>query len=261
MRASLSADARAMNVQADLGGAFGSADARVDACLRAALPPGCRNLSLRGFEYIYRTSARISLLSDAAFHQVRLLEREGELEARFVCVPRQSRDVFRVVEMSNPLTAPLLAGPVDVYVGDDFLLTSATEDVPAGARLSMGLGVEQRIKVARNTAFEEKSGGIVGQKLELRHRIDIEIDNRMPRPARIEVRERVPITREGDDDVTVQVGRVEPPWRAWEDDDALGGAYVWDVRLDAEQTSQLRAEYTVKLASKNELVGGNRRES
>ena len=63
--------------------------------------------------------------------------------------------------------APLLDGPIDVYVGDDFLTTGAVSDVPPGGELRLGLGVEQGIKVARNARFREKTGGLMGGRLDL----------------------------------------------------------------------------------------------
>ena len=53
----------------------------------------------------------------------------------------------------------LLAGPADVYLEDEFLVTSPIRTVPAGAKLTVGLGVEEGLKVARNTHYDEVSKG------------------------------------------------------------------------------------------------------
>src|SRR5690606_38472068 len=146
-------------VEVDLDATWRSIAERVATLDAAALPPGCRPPAPSGFDYVYRADGRLRTPSDGAWHQLALSRRDGAATARFVIVPRESRDAFRFVEMDNPLDAPLLDGPIDVHVGDDFLMTSAVREVPPSGVLRLGLGVEQRIKVARNTRFKEKSGG------------------------------------------------------------------------------------------------------
>ena len=54
--------------------------------------------------------------------------------------------------------------------------------------------------------------------LRLVHAVTIDVENLSPRPIDIEVRERIPVTREGDDDVEVTLGKVEPAWERWTPD-------------------------------------------
>lgn len=103
--------------------------------------------------------------------------------------------------------------------------------------------------------------------LRLVHAITIDVENLSARAIDLEVRERVPVTREGDTDVEVTLGRVEPAWERWTPDaDAarearLRGGYRWKLGVPPAQKRTLRASYEVKIANKHELVGGNRRES
>ena len=82
----------------------------------------------------------------------------------------------------------------------------------------------------------------------------------------LEVRERLPVKREGDDDVEILPGKVDPPWERWTPDagapraQRLRGAYRWKLAVPAGAKKKLEARYEIKIASKLELVGGNRRE-
>jgi hypothetical protein len=102
--------------------------------------------------------------------------------------------------------------------------------------------------------------------LKLVHAITIEVENLSPRPVDLEVRERVPVVREGDDEVEVAIGRVEPAWERFTPDpdapadDRLRGGYRWRVPVATASKQLLRAGYEVKISGKHELVGGNRRE-
>ncbi len=252
-----------LHVEVDLTAALRLIEQRAAAVDQAALPVGCSPPSVSGFDYVYRADGRLDAPSDGVFHNLSLLSREGDARARFVVVPRESRDAFRFVEMDNPLDTPLLDGPIDVFVGGDFLMTGALAEVPEGGVLRLGLGVEQRIKVSRNARFAEKSGGLMGGKLDLLHDVEIEVDNLLPRSAEIEVRERLPVLREDEDDIRFEMGEVSPRWTEWEPEDQpeLEGGRRWQLEIPAGEKRRLRASYSIRIASKHELVGGNRREA
>lgn len=252
-----------IELEVDLGAALAEVAERAEAVHEASLPPGCAPPAPSGFDYAYRAVGRLDVPSDGVFHGVTLRRERGEARPRFVVVPRESRDAFRYLELDNPLDAPLLDGPIDVFVGGDFLLTSAVDEVPRGGVLRLGLGVEQRLKVSRNARFSEKTGGLMGGRLDLLHSIEIELENLLTRDAPVEVRERIPITTADEEkDITVEEGEVVPRWAEWEPEEqpTLKGGRRWDVVVAAGEKKTLRASYAIRIASKHELVGGNRRE-
>jgi len=62
--------------------------------------------------------------------------------------------------------------------------------------------------------------------------------------------------------VRVDVDRVSEGWAAYEPEDGapVEGAHRWVVTLSPGQKRTLGLSYTVRIPSKHELVGGNRRE-
>jgi len=185
----------------------------------------------------------------------------GSPTPRYISVPRETQDVFRVVALRNPLDAPLLPGPVDVYVGGRFALASSVEVTPPRGRVELGLGVEQAIKIARNVSFEEEASGLLKRSLELQHSVKVEIKNHLPRPATVEVRERLPVTREGESDVEVMERAVDPAWDDLKQEvPLLRGGRAWKVEVPAGGERTLRASYAIRIPQNHEIVGGNRRE-
>ena len=231
------------------------------------VPTGCQLAWSEAFDYAYPAAARVDVRSDGDFHSIPLADKRTGCEPRYVVVPRESTDVFRTASVENPLEAPLLPGPIDVYLRGDFLLTTRLELTPARGRFTLGLGVEQAIKVARNTRYREESTGLMGGALLLHHHVSVDIRNNLPRPAPIEVRERIPVSQEADDDVEVKLAQASPSWEEWEQDKAspgepeLKGGHRWRVTVPAGGKQELRADYDVKISAKHELVGGNRREA
>jgi uncharacterized protein (TIGR02231 family) len=218
------------------------------------------------YDYAFASDGAVDVASDGAWHSVALTARAGSAKVRHVAVPREQQDVFRVAEVTNPFDGPLLPGPIDIYDRGQFLVTSEVDYTAPGGHVEVGLGVDPAVKVARNAEFHEEAAGMLRGALRLVHAISIEIDNTSQRAVDLEVRERVPVTREGDDDIEVTLGRIDPPWEAWAPDPEspgarrLRGGYRWRVSVPAATKKLLRAGYEVRIPAKSELVGGNRRE-
>lgn len=232
--------------------------------LQLSLPEGhVAAETLDGFDYAYHGELPMDIPSDGAFHSIPLLSREAKTDLSFILVPRESQDAFRYASFTNPLEAPLLEGPVDIYVANDFLLTSSLDVVAPRGTARLGLGVEQALKVARNTRFREESSGLIGKQLELKHDIEIEVTNHLARKADIEVRERIPFpARASKDDVEVRIDRVEPAWEDLKQEKSpIKGGHRWSCSVEPGQTMSFLVKYTIVIPEKREIVGGNRRES
>ncbi|MBD2744616.1 DUF4139 domain-containing protein [Coleofasciculus sp. FACHB-1120] len=235
-------------------------------CLWMMLPPG--GIHVRdvagSFDYAYSADGRIDVPSDVQFHSVALTSNSTDIDLRYIVVPREDTNVFRIAQLRNPLQAPLLAGPADVYVDGEYILSTNIATVPPKAQMELGLGVEQAIKVSRNTVYEEvRSGETIVSFNELRHKIKIDINNYLPRVAKIEVRERLPIPQEGAK-VDIHCDRVSPPWEKYEQQERnspIKGGYRWQVEVPAKEETTLSVDYIIKTFVDSELIGGNRRES
>lgn len=214
------------------------------------------------YDYRYDAEGLVDVPADGRIHAVPLFARSAPVATTLVVVPRESDQAVRVAEMRNPLDAPLLAGPAEIYLDDEYLVTSPIRTVPPGADLKIGLGVEEALKVARNTHFEEEATGLLGGGAAFHHRIDIELANRLASAVKVEVRERVPTKDEDDKDVEIAVAEPSPAWEDYDQGDVslIRGGRRWKLTIGAGETKKIHWSYTVKIDAKNELVGGNRRE-
>lgn len=232
----------------------------------AAPPEGTHDVrqSAGHFDYSYETDATVDVPSDGRAHSISVGSREASADMRYVVVPRENPHVYRVALLENPMHAPLLPGPAELYVGDEFILSTQLPLVPPKGEFRLWLGVEQAIKCARNTRFrEERSGTKVVAMTELHHEIDIELSNRLAREIKCEVRERIP-QPDTEAEVVVEEKSIKPAWELYEQLERhapIEGGRRWQVSIPAGQTATLNASYVVKIYANNELVGGNRREA
>lgn len=256
--------ARAIAVEGDFMGAVAAASARAETSFE--LPRDTIDVrSVAGyFDFVYLADAEVDVPSDGTFHSIPLGTRHAKAELKYVVVPREEPHVYRTAHVTNPTDGPLLPGPVEVYVGGEFVLTTVLPTVAAKGEFLLGLGVEQAIKCARNTRFEEKrSGSKVVATNDLWHTLEIELVNHLDKSAECEVRERIP-QPDVDAEVVVEEGEVRPPWEAYTQEELgapLRGGRRWKVVVPPGRSLKLEAKYAVKIYANNEIVGGNRRES
>jgi hypothetical protein len=215
-----------------------------------------------GFDFSYQAEAPVDLVGDGAFHSVPVFAIDLQPSIDYVCTPRESQQVFRTAHMTAAGRA-LPEGPADVSVGGDFLHTTPLRGVTPEGILSLGLGVEQSIKVSRNASFKEGTSGLMGGTTELTHSVTVEAVNHRAQGVMLEVRERLPQPApEHKDEMKVLLGTVQPPWESFVPDEnpSLASAYRWKLPLPAGHKASATMTYIVEMASKNELQGGNRRE-
>ena len=213
------------------------------------------------FDHQYEASARCDVASNARVQRVTLQGVEAEAETRFRTVPREQNDVFREAVLRNPFDVPLLSGPVDVFVDDALLAQSRITFIDRGGTLRLGLGVEERVRVARNARVDESTAGLLGGSTAIDHVVSIDLSSSLGRAVRVEVVDRLPVT----DDKDIEVALTASQPRAENYDQADLGVPVRGglrFRVDVPPGGRAHVEfaYRVKLPAKSEVVGGNRRE-
>jgi hypothetical protein len=230
-----------------------------------ALPVGIRAPQPGVYDYAFASDGRLDVPADGAWHQVAVVARAAPVAVAHVVAPAVAPEVYRVATLTNPLDAPLLAGPVDVYERSELVITATIDETPPGGAVAIGLGVDPVVKTARNARYREEVAGVLRGSLKLVHDVTVDVENLGARAIQLEVRERVPIPAPELDEVEVAIERVTPMWEAWRPEPrpgepALRGGHRWQIAVAPGERKTLRVEYAIKIAGKHELVGGNRRE-
>jgi Domain of unknown function (DUF4139)/N-terminal domain of unknown function (DUF4140) len=215
------------------------------------------------FDYRFDTAAPVDVAADGSWHTVPVCEVPVELASEYVCVPGVDQSVYGTVLLTNTSGHALLAGPADVTVDGEFVLTAPLPTLAPGEVRRVGVGVAQSVRVARRTHMRESTAGLRGGTTVLDHTVEIEVANRLPHRALVEVRERVPVAT--DKDVRIEEHPATPPWTAGErpldgqDGTYVRGARVWRVELEPGRTVTLTGGYEIRIPAGKALVGGNRR--
>lgn len=220
--------------------------------------------AINSFDYRYDAAARVDVPSTGKWVLTPVMVCEVGLTPEYVAVPSVEAKVYRTLSVANRSTHALLPGPVDVTSGDQFLMTTQLPAIAPGAAQShrLGLGVEEAIKISRKTHFNETTAGFLGGSTVLPHDIEIEVSNRLPTAAMIEVRERVPWPTGSEPDLKVEEKSATPAWEKIEtpiDGEIVRGARRWRITVQPGATQTLTAQFAIRMPSDRMLVGGNRR--
>jgi hypothetical protein len=213
------------------------------------------------FDYCYDAVGRGDIPSNGRPHRVHVQAGEGPAKPRFRTAPRESTDVFREALIENPMGTPLCAGPMDVFLDGALVTTTESAAVDRGGVFVVGLGVEDRIRVARNARIEESSAGLLGGSTHVDHIVTVDITSSLGMSVNIEVLERIPVT--DDKDVTIKVTSAEPEPEVYDQSDMgapIRGGRRFRVDVAAGGKAKVAYGYRIKLSAKSEIVGGNRRE-
>ena len=217
------------------------------------------------FDHRYDAAGLVDVPANAQPHRVTLGTAEAGGRSRLRAVPREDEAVFREVELDNPFDAPLLGGPTDVFFDGALLTTSRIAPVGRGGAIVLGLGVEDRVRVARNVSVEESTHGLLGGTTEVLHTVTLEVASSLGAATPLVVVDRFPVT--DDDDVSVELVSSTPRAMRYKqlDRDASGahllrGGLRWDLTLEPGAKHTLSFRYEVTLPSKRVLQGGNRRD-
>ncbi|MDX2935008.1 DUF4139 domain-containing protein [Streptomyces ipomoeae] len=214
--------------------------------------------SAGSFDHRFDATARADIPSDGTWHTVTVGEIPVGLRTEYLCVPSVEQTVYATLVLSNATDQALLAGPVEVTVDDDFLLTTALPTLAPGGVRRVGLGPAEGIRVTRRTNLHESTSGLRGNTTVLDHRVHVELANRLARPVTVEVRERVPVTSEPDVRIEERADWAAPEEGTGPDRHAPG-TRVWRLDLPAGATAALDGGYEIRIPTGKALVGGNRR--
>ncbi|MEY2270763.1 DUF4139 domain-containing protein, partial [Streptomyces sp. BF23-19] len=214
--------------------------------------------SAGSFDHRFDAAARADIPSDGTWHTVTVGEIPVGLRTEYVCVPSVEQTVYATLVLSNATDQALLAGPVEVTVDEDFLLTAALPTLAPGGVRRVGLGPAEGVRVTRRTNLRESTSGLRNNTTVLDHQVHVELANRLAGPVTVEVHERVPVTSDPDVRIEERADWTRPEDGAGPEHHAPG-TRVWRVDLPAGGTTALAGGYEIRIPAGKAVVGGNRR--
>lgn len=212
------------------------------------------------FDHRYEAAGRADVPSDGRVHRVGVQTAACNVLIGWRSVPSESLEVYREANVVNPFNTALLGGPVDVYLDGSLLAETKAQRIDKGGVLWCGMGVDDRVKIARNVRADEESAGLLGGSLAVTHTVSIELSSTIKDPIKVKVLERVPVT--DDKNIEIKLLKINPQAQAYDQanrGNPIRGGYQFEAAVTGGAKANLEVVYKLVFASKLDIVGGSRR--
>ncbi|TGL34495.1 mucoidy inhibitor MuiA family protein [Leptospira koniambonensis] len=204
-------------------------------------------ISSEGFDFRYIAQSREKIPSDRTLNRVFLRKRNITVRPGYETSPLTNDGVFLNVVSSNTEREPLLAGPLEIYSGENLLGTTTVSTLKPGQEIKMELGPDRDIKVERKQEKLDDKSGIISRKKNIRYRVTISIKNNKRRAVPVRLIDRIPYTN--DDSVKVEWSAgADTPKSKTED-----GILTYEFEIGANSRKTIQFEYTVSYPADNIL--------
>ncbi len=212
-------------------------------------------VSSEGFDFRYIAQSRERIPSDRTLNRVFLRKRIVPVQPGYETSPLTNEDVFLNVVSSNLEREPLLAGPLEIYSGENLLGTTSVSTLKPGEKIRMELGPDRDIKVQRREEKLEDKSGLISRKKTVRHKVSISIKNNKRRSVPIRLIDRIPYTVDDSVEIKWTPGQDAPLSKTEE------GILTYEFELGAGATKKIEFEYTVSYPANNVLRDSSGSES
>lgn len=197
----------------------------------------------------YQVPGDTDIPSDGSPHKVTLSQFELDPEIDYLVVPKQSEAVFRRVKALNSGTGPLLVGPVNLFVGEEYVGSSSLDYIAKGEEIELSLGVEERITVERELTRRDVDKARLRDRRQLQYGYKIEVHNLLSTEAMVEIHDQLPMARHEDIKVKAQNISLEP------NEISDLNVYEWRVDVPAGEKISLNFEFLVEHPRSMKIIG------
>ncbi|SEK33280.1 mucoidy inhibitor MuiA family protein [Streptacidiphilus jiangxiensis] len=185
----------------------------------------------------------LSVPSDGRPHRVALGSETGPASVELRCAPELAPVVVRTARFRNAAREPLLSGPVDLVRRGGFVGRAELRFTAPGAAAEIGFGSEDTFRAVRSVTESRENGALSGRSVRGRE-VVVALSRFAPAdagPARVVVRERVPVSELSAVEVRIDKERTAPAPDAVDAD----GVVRWEVTLAPDERRTLRLRYDV----------------
>ncbi|PTA48241.1 mucoidy inhibitor MuiA family protein [Micromonospora sp. RP3T] len=197
----------------------------------------------------YRPARPVAVPADGSAHRATIAVLELPARLDHVTVPVRAAEAHLRATVRNTSAHTLLPGPAAVFHGTDFVAATRLPTWAPGEETELALGVDDRLRVERKLHRRTETKATLGSTRRREVEYLITVANHTPRPATVEVRDQLPVSR--DETVVVRETAVAPqPAERTE-----LGELTWRLSLAPGDRGEITLGFRVELAKGVEVTG------
>jgi uncharacterized protein (TIGR02231 family) len=187
--------------------------------------------------------------SDGSPHKVTLAGHEFPAALDYVTAPKLVAQAYRRARITNTSRALLLPGSAAIFLGDEFIGSTALRTVAPGQEWEVFLGVDDRIQVERKLVAGSVDKKLLADVRRMSYAYEIRLTNLKEHPVKVTVLDQVPVSR--NEAVKVRTTELRPTTAA----EPELGRLKWEMELPPGEEKSVRFGFTVEAARHVTLHG------
>jgi uncharacterized protein (TIGR02231 family) len=199
-------------------------------------------LDTRGTSAVFQVKIPANIPSDGEPHKTMIATGEFKGKLDYVTTPKLVGSAFLKARLVNEGDAPILGGPVNLFLEDDFIGQSYVNYIAPTAEFDFYLGVDDGIKVTRKQTVDrtETSGIFSKQDVSIR-KFEIEVANYKKTPQTVTVYDQIPVSQNEQIKVTGVKYSDNPKTVEKE-----SGKVTWELALKPGEKRKITLEFAVE---------------
>jgi uncharacterized coiled-coil protein SlyX len=194
-----------------------------------------------GLDYVYESPTRMDIPSSGEKIAVPLMVESYPATVFYEATPSLKTVAYLKAEVDNRGERPILAGPVNIFMGPDFAGQGRLVTTGPGGKLPLPLGADENIRLKRTVVPKTVTEGVFSKDELTTYQVTIEVGNYKSRPVRIAIFDQIP--KSGHEDIEIEKGSIKPKPLKGPDVD---GVLRWELSIPAGQTEKIEFRYTIE---------------
>jgi uncharacterized protein (TIGR02231 family) len=194
-----------------------------------------------GLHVNFEIKRTVDVPSDGGPHKFPIDAPTVKVKYDYAAVPQGREAAYLRGSLANTLAYPLLAGPADLFIGQDFVGSLSLPFTAAGDEAKVFFGEDGQIRVKTEQVKREKSGGGLLSKIEKLHLVRrITVQNLRKVPVSVDVADRLPVSQ----NAKIEVKDVTlTPAPAKKDEKGL---LHWTVELAPQEKKEILIDFVIE---------------
>lgn len=193
-----------------------------------------------GVSAVYKISRSQDVPSGDLPKRVAIAVDKLPAQLTYETVPKMDARAFVRAKVKNGSSAAYLPGPLNVFLGGDFLGKANMEPAAPGQEFTLSLGADDRIKVKRERINEKTKDAFFSKKITLSNGFRITVENFTGAKQTITVIDQIPVSQDSSIEVTEFESNLKPTEKIEEK-----GELRWKLDLDNGKKQVIEFSYDI----------------
>ncbi|XP_066277855.1 protein F37C4.5-like isoform X1 [Branchiostoma lanceolatum] len=198
----------------------------------------------------YDIPRKANIPSDNQPHKVQIAMIDFNPTFEHETAPKRSPHAFLRATVKNDSEYALLAGPVNVYLDNNFIAKSDLRTVAPSEEFTCSLGADPAVKVVYKPLHKyREQSGVISKTTQMTYRQVIEIKNLRPDPIKITVSDQLPLSTEEKIKVNLQEPSIKHPEKNDKNKPIRLNVHnnvEWTLNIEGGKTHEVTLKYSIE---------------